>query len=120
MNNRTEATEVSNFRKIMKSFGWEKSLSGEKSFGGEKSFYFFMYLFRVLEHSKHFIKFFLFASEIPGTKSDYFEEKNNCQQNGTEKNSDTLGMVMDLCTVLIFLSFKDKDNILLLVHRIIL
>ena len=37
MNNRTEATEVSNFRKIMKSFGWEKSLSGEKSFGGEKS-----------------------------------------------------------------------------------
>ncbi len=56
-----------------KSFGGEKSLSveksfsGEKSFGGEKSFYFFMYLFRVLEHSKHFIKIFLFASEIPGT-----------------------------------------------------
>ena len=28
---------------------------------------FFMYLFRVLEHSKHFIKKNLFASEIPGT-----------------------------------------------------
>ena len=47
-----------------KSFGGEKSLSGEKSFGGEKSFYFFMYLFLVLEHSKNFIKKFLFASEI--------------------------------------------------------
>ena len=71
-----------------KSFGGEKSLSGEKSFGGEKSFYFFMYLFRVLEHSKHFIKKILFASEIPGTstffqKSDYFEKNLKCQQNGT-------------------------------------
>ena len=60
-----------------KSFGGEKSLSGEKSFGGEN--FFFMYLFRVLEHSKHFIKKNLFASEIPGTstffqKSDYFEK----------------------------------------------
>ena len=66
----------------MKSLGGDKSFSGDKSFGGEKSFSgenFFMYLFRVLEHSKHFINFFLFASEIPGTsnffqKSDYFEK----------------------------------------------
>ena len=57
-----------------KSFGREKSLSGEKSFGGEKSFYFFMYLFRALEHSKHFIKKNLFASEIPGT-STFFSKK---------------------------------------------
>ena len=68
-----------------KSFGGEKSLSGEKSFGGE---IFFMYLFHVLEHSKHFIKKCLFASEIPGTstffqKSDYFEKNLKCQQNGT-------------------------------------
>ena len=81
----------------MKSLGGDKSFSGDKSFGGEKSFgaeksfggeKFFMYLFRVLEHSKHFIKFFLFASEIPGTsnffqKSDYFEKNLKCQQNGT-------------------------------------
>ena len=75
----------------MKSLGGDKSFSGDKSFGGEKSFSgenFFMYLFRVLEHSKHFIKIFLFSSEIPGTsnffqKSDYFEKFFKCQQNGT-------------------------------------
>ena len=53
---------------------------------GEIILFFFMYLFRVLEHSKHFINFFLFASEIPGTffqKSDYFEKNLKCQQNGT-------------------------------------
>ena len=38
INNRTEATEVSNFRKLMKSLGGDKSLSGDKSFSGEKSF----------------------------------------------------------------------------------
>ena len=37
INNRTEATEVGNFRKIMKSLGGEKSFGGEKSLCGEKS-----------------------------------------------------------------------------------
>ena len=50
----------------MKSLGGDKSFSGDKSFGGEKSFSgenFFMYLFRVLEHSKHFIYIFFYLHQ---------------------------------------------------------
>jgi hypothetical protein len=55
----------------MKSLGGDKSFSGDKSFGGEKSFSgenFFMYLFRVLEHSKHFIIFFYLHQKSQGLR----------------------------------------------------